>query len=463
MICTPSIVGYSGNAIRAKTAELPQALRYKFYIDNTETFMGMSINEIGILAIDNTYLGENEIVLNGKYEANGEVKTPSIGIVGENNIQTDNGSKYFTAALYNIGKTGSSINYKKYHTDFSVRPYIKLKTSDSEELVLYGNTVDASIFDVIKEIYATNKSQSDKLVADSILSAPAAKNEYKNWEPKNSFFKFKDEVTDYDYSFAVVGDPQVTTGYYPEYMHYTYDWIVDNKDKNNTQYVITLGDLTQNSTDAEYSVIEEGLKKVHNAGIYQTILRGNHDSKSSYDKNITLTEYGSYLSGSYDNTMKNTYHIVTFGGTKYLMLNLDYYPSTAVVDWAAEIVNANPDCKVILSTHGLLNYDMSLLTDSAITYMHDNLILKYENIVMVLCGHHEADGPKYKTVTGKNGNKIIEMMINPQGMELRNGEAYGFVATLYFKNNGKSVEVEYYSTIREAYYKNDYQFTFELE
>ena len=82
---------------------------------------------------------------------------------------------------------------------------------------------------------------------------------------------------------------------------------------------------------------------------------------------------------------------------------------------------------------------------------------------MVLCGHHEADGPKYKTVTGKNGNKIIEMMINPQGMELRNGEAYGFVATLYFKNNGKSVEVEYYSTIREAYYKNDYQFTFELE
>ena len=144
------------------------------------------------------------------------------------------------------------------------------------------------------------------------------------------------------------------------------------------------------------------------------------------------------------------------------MLNLDYYPSAAVVDWAAKIVEANFDCRVIVNTHGLLNYDMSLLTDSAVTYMHNNLILKYENISMVLCGHHEADGPKYKTVTGQNGNKITEIILDPQGMELRNEQAYGFVATFYFKNDGKTVEVEYYSTIRKAYFKEEYQLSFEL-
>ncbi len=467
LVCAPNIIGYTGNSIRAGSKELPQALRYKFYMnnENLKSLIGMDVKEIGLLAIDNSFLGTKELVIDGEYELYGETRTPSVGIVNENDIQTVEGNKnnFFTAALYNIGCKGGTTNYKKYATDFSVRPYIKLQNSDSGEVVYYGNTVNASIFDVVHSIYTKFSSQSDKLVADGILSVPAAKNEYKNWEPKNGFFKFKDTVTDYEYSFAVVGDPQVTTGYYPEYMHYTYDWIVDNKNEKSTQYVITLGDLTQNSTDAEYAVIESGLQKVDNAGIYQTILRGNHDSVSSYDKNITKAEYGSYLSGSYDNTMKSTYHIVTLGGTKYLMLNLDYYPSTAVVDWAADIVNSNADCKVILNTHGLLNYDMNLLTDASVIYMHNNLILKYENISMVLCGHHEADGPKYKTVTGENGNKIIEMMINPQGIELRNGEAYGFVATLYFKNNGKSVEVEYYSTVREAYYKNDYQFTFELE
>jgi len=467
LVCTPNIIGYTGNAIRAAAKELPQALRYKFYMNNAhlESFMDMQVKEIGLLAMDSSYLGENELVIDGEYEADGEIKRPSVGIVNESNLQSvtgDTKNSYFTAALYNIGRNGGSTNYGKYATDFSVRPYIKLQGENSAEIIYYGATVNSCIFDVIRGIYTEFSSQGDIAVADEILSVEMAKNEYKNWEPKYGFFKFKDEVTDYDYSFAVVGDPQVTTGYYPEYMHYTYDWIVDNKNDKNIQYVITLGDLTQNSTDSEYAVIEEGIKNVHQAGIYQAILRGNHDTASSYDKNITQAEYGSYLNGSYDSTMKNTYHIVTIGGTKYLILNLDYYPTTAMVDWAAGIVEANSDCRVIVNTHGLLNYDMSLLTHSAVTYMHDNLILKYKNIAMVLCGHHEADGPKYKTVTGQNGNKIVEMMINPQGLESRTEQAYGFVATLYFKNDGKTVEVEYYSTVRKAYFKEEYQFSFQL-
>jgi hypothetical protein len=84
----------------------------------------------------------------------------------------------------------------------------------------------------------------------------------------------------------------------------------------------------------------------------------------------------------------------------------------------------------------------------------------------VLCGHDIPfgdDGPVYKTITGNSGNKIVEMMINPQTLEEQKREGFGLVATLYFGNDGKTVTVEWYSTIRNAYYMQMFQLSFELE
>ena len=147
---------------------------------------------------------------------------------------------------------------------------------------------------------------------------------------------------------------------------------------------------------------------------------------------------------------------------------LDYYDQLTndIVDWAAGIVAANPDCRVILNTHGLLSTQMQTYSNAIVQYLHKNLIIKYENIDLVLCGHDIPfgdDGPVYKTITGNNGNKIVEMMINPQTLEEQKREAFGLVSTLYFGNDGKTVTVEWYSTIRKAYYMEQFQFTIELE
>lgn len=459
LICKPILIGYAGNSIRAVTSELPQALRYKFYMneDYVNSFIDMDVEEIGILAIGSDTLADKELVIGEKYND----KSPAVGIVKEENLVFNDDNAYFTAALYNIGVNSFGTDYAKYGQEYAVRPYIKLKSGDSS-FIIYGSMAYASLFDVVKSICINSKNEADIKVARDILENEEAYEAYTNWEDRSGFFLTKDKVQDYDYSFAYVGDPQITTGYYPDEIIHTYNYIADNKEDKNIVYAVTLGDLTQNSTDAEYAAIEEGLKKVEAKGIYQSILRGNHDSVSSFDRNITKGEYGSYLSGTYDDTLKNTYHIFTAGNEKYMMLTLDYYPSSNVVDWAAALVEANPDCRVIVNTHGLLNYDMTLLTDTAVTYMHENLITKYENIVMAVCGHHEAAGPKYKIVTGKNSNKIVEMIIDPQGMELRDAQAYGLVAIFHFSNNGKTVEVEYYSTVKKAYYREDYQFVFEL-
>ena len=469
LTCVPAVVSYSGNAIRKNTSDLPQALRYKFFIENEklENIGGMEVTQIGILAMDNSVLNGKELVLDGKYGKDG--LAPRVGIVQPENIQAvegDSTHSYFTAALYNIGKSGNKIDYNKYSTDFTVRPFVKLKTASGEEIVMYSAHYDASVFSVVKAIYTSKNNASDRAAADEIMQSITAKNLYSEWETKEFFFISKDEVTDYAFSMAIVGDPQKTVYYYPDELHYTYDWIVNNKDAKNIQHVITLGDITEFHGDEEYALIENELKKLENAGIKQSIVRGNHDTPDSFDKHITKEEYGSYLSGSFDNTMKNVYQIVNLGNKKYLILTIDYYPEADVVDWAAGIVAANPDCSVIINTHGFLEPSMQSINNTQINYLNKNLIEKYENIDLVLCGHSTCtgdNGPVYKTVTGENGNKIVEMMINPQELERAKLEAFGLVSMFYFGNDGKTITVEWYSTIRQAFYMEKYQFTFTIE
>ncbi len=471
LICVPAVVSYAGNAIRKTSAELPQALRYKFFVNNEtlETVYNMDVTEIGILALDSDDLKGKELVINGKYGEDGYA--PAVGIVNKDNIQAvegDTAHSYFTAALYNIGKTNGVVDYNKFATDYVVRPYIKVKTANGGEVVLYSAQIDASVFAVVHEIYSAKNNESDREAADEILSVAEAKTAFAEFEPKDEFFIVKEPVTDYAFSIAVVGDPQKTVYFHPDDMHHTYDWIVANAKANKTEYVITLGDITEYSGEAEYELIKNELKKIQNAGLPQAILRGNHDVTNDFDANITKAEFGSHLTGSYDNTMRNVYHILEMGGHKYMIMTLDYYDQLTndIVDWAAGIVAANPDCRVILNTHGLLSTQMQTYSNAMVQYLHKNLIIKYENIDLVLCGHDIPfgdDGPVYKTITGNNGNKIVEMMINPQTLEEQKREAFGLVSTLYFGNDGKTVTIEWYSTIRKAYYMDQFQFTIELE
>ncbi len=471
LICVPTVVSYEGNAIRKSSAELPQALRYKFSInnENLNTFNGMQVDEIGILAIENAKLNGKDLVLGGKYGSGNEA--PRVGIVNNDalySIEGDTKNSYFTAALYNIGKTDGSINFEKYASNYTVRTYLKLKNASGGETILYSANIDASVFAVVHEIYSAKNNPLDRAAADEVLSSKTAKDYFAEFEPKDEFFIIKDEVTDYAFSIAVVGDPQKSTYYHPDDIHYTYDWIIDNAENHKTEYVITLGDITEYSTQPEYDLMESEFKKVQDAGLPHAIVRGNHDVAADFDANITKAEYGAHLTGSYDDTMKNVYHILEMGGQQYLIMNIDYYDqlTTNIIDWAAGVVRANPQCRVILNTHGYLDTTMKTYNNTMVKYFESNLVKKYENIDLVLCGHDIPfgdNGPIYKTITGDNGNKIIGMVVNPQTLEEQKHEAFGLVSTLYFGNDGKTVTVDWYSTIRDAYYMDKHQFTFELE
>lgn len=270
----------------------------------------------------------------------------------------------------------------------------------------------------------------------------------------------------------MVGDTQKTTGYYSDKLHYIYDWIIDNKDSKNIQYVLGLGDITEGKNeDKEWPIAIEQLDRLEEAGINQSIVRGNHDVESYYDQFITKDKYGKNLTGSYDDTMRNTYRLITINGIKYMILTLDFQPTAGALAWAEEKIKENSDYNVILTTHSYFDHDMVYDPDpqnSDLTSgkeLFDNLVNKYSNIVLVLCGHRYPpdNGPNYIITEREDGSKVMQMMVNPQKHESDEGRSFGMLAMLYFSEDGKNVQLEYFSTINGMFYKDKFQFEFNLD
>ena len=68
---------------------------------------------------------------------------------------------------------------------------------------------------------------------------------------------------------------------------------------------------------------------------------------------------------------------------------------------------------------------------------------------------------------GKNGNVVQEVLVNPQTVDLALGDITndgpaGLVAMFYVSNDG-TISVRYYSTVREKFYLEENQLTFNLD
>ena len=211
---------------------------------------------------------------------------------------------------------------------------------------------------------------------------------------------------------------------------------------------------------------------------------------------------------NYNVNALNAYQTVTVGDVMYLMLSLDMGPCKAVIEWANEVIAAHPYHNVIISTHSYLQGDYSkpvtgggvymdapkdcsatqynpggyyngggykengsyvnwdfrlqqhkdggddyLYRDA--TYMLENLVQQHENISMVLCGHECSEYVKQISTTGKNGNTVLQFLVDGQEVDRdlqKQGAGHaGLVAMFYFSADGKKVTTEYYSTIRKQY------------
>lgn len=280
-------------------------------------------------------------------------------------------------------------------------------------------------------------------------------------------------ATEYDYSMALIGDIQSITYLHPEKLHYIYDWLVENADSKKIEMVIGLGDITDKDTDEEWELAKQEMQKLDGVVPY-TIVRGNHDSFGQYKNYFSYEEYKDTVDEAFSETMLSSYRKMTIGGVKYLFLNLDLTMSDSLIEWANAVIADNPDYNVIISTHIYLGTNKKPLGESYQSSFDrygvvnngdeawEKLYSQHENISMVICGHCPTDKIIVNQRQGVHGNTVTEMMVDPQGTD-KAQEGVGLVAMLYFSNEGKTVDVEYYSTIKEAHYLQDNQFRLEVE
>jgi len=294
-----------------------------------------------------------------------------------------------------------------------------------------------------------------------------------------------------------------------------YDYIVGNQESKNIQFAFHMGDVTDWNYYFEWDLAMQHISKM-DGKIPYNIIRGNHDNAKTLTERWSMDKFVSNIAngeeyGTFDGNTLNTYQTITVGKIKYLMLTLDFGAGKAMIEWANKVVEAHPYHNVIVSTHSYLrpdgtyvdylgdptnlndcsgsnynpgrifgmgssmNYDYRLKAhkDGGTDYLHqdasymwNNLIKKHENIVMVLCGHEISDYILNVEAVGDHGNKIAQVLIDPQGLDrdlqaAGQGHA-GLVAMFYFSEDGRNVQVEYYSTIRQQYYKADNIYSFEL-
>lgn len=293
------------------------------------------------------------------------------------------------------------------------------------------------------------------------------------------WFTDKKPITDYDYSFCVVGDTQVITERYPDKLAGIYDWIVANKDEKKIEFVFGLGDIVQYGTDAEWDLAKDAISRLDGVLPY-SLVRGssNHDSPEGFNDRFGTEEYKSQFIGFYDETrIENTYRTFRAGEVDYLFVTLEFGPPDTVLEWASNVISQYPNHRVIITTHMFLYHDGTTLDYKDPAPAHKNevgdgtknngdeiwekLVSKHENIFMILCGHDASSTIVMRQTKGDHGNTVTQMLINPQGVD--GGQTpTGMVAMLYFAKDGRSIEVEYYSTVRNMYYMPANQFTIQI-
>ncbi len=186
---------------------------------------------------------------------------------------------------------------------------------------------------------------------------------------------------------------------------------------------------------------------------------------------------GTYKEGEID----NTYSYFTINNVEFMVISLEESPRLEVLEWADKITVENKGNKVIVTTYEYLNFDGNLINYEIQDHlpfiggstngeeMWDLYVRKYENIAVVIAGYIGFPDLVYTKKVGDNGNVVTQILCDTQFMDSddynnRSSQGVGMVMILSFKKNSDEIKVNWYSIIRNQFYraKNQYIDTMEL-
>ena len=267
------------------------------------------------------------------------------------------------------------------------------------------------------------------------------------------------------FSIAVIPDTQeeVFSASDPRYSNRTH-WLVDNKDALKLAYVLHTGDNVNWGwlEPSQYAIAKQAIGVLDEGGLPYALTIGNHDTRavgwnglagsrgyggSAYASNpgclerlgadacrspLLLRKTDEFneafpLSGLQNvggvfeqGKVDNTWTTFTAADTQWLVLTLELWPRTDVLDWAEKVVSGHPEHNVIIQTHHYLDRDGTVSTSNggygktAPSVLYDRIVSKYANVKLVFSGHVGKFAKRTDTV---NGNTVVSYLGNDLGGE----------------------------------------------
>ncbi|MDN3497259.1 metallophosphoesterase [Planococcus sp. APC 4015] len=249
------------------------------------------------------------------------------------------------------------------------------------------------------------------------------------------------------------GDGSFTVATYPDTQQEVFSWagnrfvnrtkwLVSQADALDLRFVAHIGDVVNFVSDGnpQYVIAETAMDPLEAAGIPYQLSIGNHDTMATgpgggardskrtreYQRTTTVfnqfwkaADYGAVAGAFEAGKVDNTYSTFSAEGASWLVLNLELWPRVAAVDWAENVIAANPHHNVMIQTHSFLTGSGDIdgagqsvtrwqYGDSSPQYVYDRLVAPYANVKVVMSGH--TGSAVSKTVTTAKGNTVAYLL-----------------------------------------------------
>jgi 3',5'-cyclic AMP phosphodiesterase CpdA len=201
------------------------------------------------------------------------------------------------------------------------------------------------------------------------------------------------------------------------------EWLASVATAFNVKMIIHTGDIVEHCDDTtEWERANASMGILLDAGVPYTWCTGNHDVNYTTQGyiganylafNTSTFEAQDYWMDSYND--RNTAVNWTYGGYKFIVINLEWHANSTAMTWFTNILDANTDANIIVATHSYINttggYNLGLGGDkwelALLEILNEN-----PNVMFTLNGH---DHGVYRTTV----NDREQILFNCQGTNAR--------------------------------------------
>jgi hypothetical protein len=264
-------------------------------------------------------------------------------------------------------------------------------------------------------------------------------------------------------------------------------WVKEQAKARRIRGVITLGDLTDHNTEAEWQYIRDGVKLVEDEVPF-VLVTGNHDhgeGGTANQRRSLLPRYFPEPPGLAKQALseaktpgdpENAYYRLPLEKVTLGVLALEWSPRLSTVTWANAVLARHPKDRVIVATHAYLyndgtRYDwqekgpaqewnpLSYGTAKVASaaggatpatgdpgcdgeLLWTKLVKKHRGVFLVLSGHVLGSGAGRLSSRGDGGNLVQQVLVNYQ--MLKDG-GLGYLRLLELLPDGKTLQMKSFS------------------